>query len=43
MNSQSVQIYDSHMRSTAELEGPKRGEVTTKENEVSVLAGWRQP
>lgn len=31
------------MRSRAEIEGPKRGEVTTKENEVSVLAGQRQP
>lgn len=39
----SVQLYDSHMRSKAEIKAPKRGEVTTKENEVSVLAGQRQP
>lgn len=31
------------MRRTAEIEGPKRVEVTTKENEVSILAGRRQP
>lgn len=30
------------MRLIAEVEDPKRGEVTTKENEVSVLAGRRQ-